>query len=115
MSDLPKNDPVAESFLTHFTCKEELRAWILTYLDIDFPIGSIEPESNSSPVEWLYDAYAAVRDNKGGEDKSMDDIYHYTVGVVVAKYRWLQLTTKAKLRFSLQLFVLFLPLKYPLQ
>jgi hypothetical protein len=67
MSDIPKNDPIAESFLIHFTTKEEMRDWIFTYLDIDFPVGSIEPDSNSSPIEWLFDAYCAVRDNDGGK------------------------------------------------
>lgn len=60
------DENLAKSFLTIFQSKEQLRDWIFTFLDIDFPVGNIDPESNSSPVEWLYEAYCAVRDNLGG-------------------------------------------------
>jgi len=60
------DENLAKTFLTIFTSKEQLKDWIHIFLDIDFPVGTIDPDSNSSPVEWLYDAYCAVRDNLGG-------------------------------------------------
>lgn len=66
MSDLsPKDKAIAESFLTPLESPQQLRDWIYTFFDIDFPMGSIDPDSNASPVEWLYDAYNAVRYNQG--------------------------------------------------
>ena len=55
----------SEDFLKLCESPEELRNWIFTYLDIDLPLGHVDPDSNSSPAEWLYEAYATIRDNGG--------------------------------------------------
>lgn len=55
---------LAEEFLKVCQSKEELRDWILTFLDIDFPSGFVDPESNSSPIDWMYEAYSYVRDGR---------------------------------------------------
>jgi intein/homing endonuclease len=56
---------LVDSFLVKFNSPEMLRAWVHTYLDIDLPIGWIDPDSNSSPVDWMYEAYRIYRDNLG--------------------------------------------------
>lgn len=52
-------------FLKICTNAEELADWIFTYFDIDLPLGHVDPDSNSSPAEWLYEAYSTIRDNAG--------------------------------------------------
>lgn len=37
--------------------KEALHAWIKTYLDLDMPDGSVDPDSNSSPMELIWEIY----------------------------------------------------------
>lgn len=41
-----------------------MRNWIDTFLDIKLPLGHVDPDSNSSPIEAMYEAYAAYRDDK---------------------------------------------------
>ncbi len=60
----PEELLLAEDFLKVCQSKEELRDWILTFLDIDFPSGWVDPESNSSPIDWMYEAYAYIRDGR---------------------------------------------------
>lgn len=62
---------LAEYFLKVCQSKEELRDWILTFLDIDFPCGFIDPDSNSSPIDWMYEAYAYIRDGRKKRTPSM--------------------------------------------
>ncbi len=40
--------------------KEALHAWVLTYLRIDLPDGRVDPASNSSPMELLWEVYSAA-------------------------------------------------------
>ena len=54
-------------FLNIFHSVEELRDWVVTYLDLDLPKGHVDPDSTSSPSEWLYEAYGAIRDNTGNK------------------------------------------------
>lgn len=56
---------VAETFRQRFQTAEQLRDWIFLFLGIDFPLGHIDPDSNSSPSEWLFDAYKAIENNEG--------------------------------------------------
>ena len=58
---------IAQTFLVPFESAEQLRDWAYNFLGIDFPLGRIDPTSNSSPAEWLFDAYTAIRNNLGGE------------------------------------------------
>ena len=56
---------ISNSFLVPFESAQQLRDWVFIFLGIDFPLGRIDPDSNSSPSEWLFDAYTAIRDNLG--------------------------------------------------
>lgn len=58
---------LASSFLVPFESAEQLRDWAYVFLGIDFPLGRIDPDSNSSPAEWLFDAYTSIRNNLGGQ------------------------------------------------
>ena len=50
-------------FLAPCVSPKHLKDWVYFFLDIDLPLGCVDPESNSSPVEAIYDAYAAYRDD----------------------------------------------------
>lgn len=60
-------DAIAQAFMTHLNSAQEVRDWVLTYLDIDLPLGHVDPDSNSSPAEWLWEAYRTYKENKGDE------------------------------------------------
>lgn len=47
---------------------EELRNWIMMFFDLDMPFEHIDPESNSSPVEAMWEIYDTVKNNKGEEN-----------------------------------------------
>ena len=64
MSISPINESLAQAFLVPCLSAVDLKNWIYTYLDLDLPIGHVDPDSNSSPMEALYEAYAAYRDDK---------------------------------------------------
>jgi hypothetical protein len=40
-----------------------MQDWIDTYLNIRLPMGHIDPDSNSSPIEAMYEAYSTYRDD----------------------------------------------------
>lgn len=61
------NDTLTQNFLVKFRSAKQLRDWVLNYLDIDLPMGHIDPDSNSSPVEWMWEAYRTYRDNEGNK------------------------------------------------
>lgn len=56
---------IVDSFMAKPNTAEELQQWVLTYLDIWLPLGHIDPDSNSSPAEWIFDAYSTYRHNQG--------------------------------------------------
>jgi hypothetical protein len=51
--------------LNILTSAEELRDWLYTFYDIYMPMGHVYPESNSSPIEAMWEIYKAVCDNTG--------------------------------------------------
>lgn len=58
---------LAETFLQPFDTPQQMRDWIYNFFDIDFPMGRVDPDSNTSPIEWMFEAYDIIRHNKGGE------------------------------------------------
>ena len=54
-------------FLTPFESPQHLKDWCAAFLDMDFPLGHIDPDSNSSPAEAMYEVYANFRDDKFSE------------------------------------------------
>jgi hypothetical protein len=57
------DEKLLEIFLTKFQSAQQMKDWVLTFFDIDLPMGHINPESNSSPVEAMYEAYRNYRDD----------------------------------------------------
>lgn len=58
-----ENDALNQIFITPVQSAQEMKDWILTFLDIDLPMGHVDPDSDSSPVEAMYEAYAVYRDD----------------------------------------------------
>jgi hypothetical protein len=58
---------LAETFLKPFETPQQMRDWIYNFFDIDFPMGRVDPDSNTSPVEWMFEVYTAMRNNEGNE------------------------------------------------
>lgn len=58
---------LVDAFLVKLDTHQQLRDWCLTYLNVDFPMGHIDPSSNSSPIEWMFEAYTNYRHNRGNE------------------------------------------------
>lgn len=58
---------LAPSFMVPFESAQQLKDWCSVFLGIDFPLGRVDPDSNSSPTEWLFEAYSAVRHNQGAK------------------------------------------------
>lgn len=56
---------IVDSFMAKPDTAEELQQWVLTYLDIWLPLGHVDPDSNSSPAEWVFHAYNTYRHNQG--------------------------------------------------
>lgn len=46
---------------------EELKNWIMFFLGLDFPIGTVDPDSNSSPIEAMWEIYNIIKENRGDE------------------------------------------------
>lgn len=57
-------DPVkVDLFTTVIQSPEHMRDWIYEFFDIWIPLGHTDPDSNSSPIEAMYEAYCAYRDD----------------------------------------------------
>lgn len=61
---------LADTFTVPFTSPGQLKDWILNFLDLDLPMGWIDPDSNSSPIDWLFEAYTTIKDNLGADKPS---------------------------------------------
>ena len=64
---MSSHEALIGSFLTPISSPTHMRDWVFSYFGIDLPLGRVDPESNSSPAEWLFEAYEALRKNTGGE------------------------------------------------
>jgi hypothetical protein len=51
----------SEMLLKPLNSAEELRDWMITYLDLDFPIGVVYPESTHSPAEAMWRIYELIK------------------------------------------------------
>jgi hypothetical protein len=52
-------------FLRKCESAEELRNWVFLYLGVYLPSGHIDADSNSSPVDAMWEIYDAVKNNRG--------------------------------------------------
>lgn len=62
---------LASVFLTHFESKQQMKDWIFTFLDLDFPDSYIDPDSNSSPIDWMWNVYQIYKKNEGNKFPSI--------------------------------------------
>lgn len=62
-STITDSERYVSAFFTPCVSPEHLHAWILRYLGVDIPSGHVDPDSNSSPLEAMYEAYATYRDD----------------------------------------------------
>lgn len=61
-------DAITNAFMVPLNSAEEVRNWVLTYLDIDLPLGKIDPDSNSSPAEAIWEVYDNYKRNRGDKN-----------------------------------------------
>jgi len=58
------DETLAKTFLIPFTNPVHMQNWIDNFLDVKLPLGHIDPDSNSSPIEAMFEAYVTYRDDK---------------------------------------------------
>ena len=51
-----------------FDSPEEIRDWIISFLDLTIPIEIVDPDSTSSPLDAIWQIYKNFKDNKGGDE-----------------------------------------------
>jgi len=56
-----------DTILAPLNSAEELKEWIYLYLDMDMPMGHVYPESNSSPVEAMWEIYNLIKTGKSAD------------------------------------------------
>lgn len=47
------------------TSREELQSWLLTFLSLDFPDCTVDEESTSNPMQFIWECYDFMRTNEG--------------------------------------------------
>lgn len=62
-----EREEAADYMLQPLSSPEQLRDWVYAFLGLYMPMGHIDPDSNSSPVEAMWEIYSAIKDNKGEE------------------------------------------------
>lgn len=68
MNQTKKADPIlAKTFLTHFESKHHIKDWISIFLGLDFPDSWVDPDSNSSPIDWMFETYLDYKNNLGNK------------------------------------------------
>lgn len=50
-------------FFTPCSSPKHMQDWVYEFFDVWLPLGYVDPESNSSPIEAMYEAYSAYRDD----------------------------------------------------
>lgn len=68
--DLPPEEKaqLAELMFKPLDSADELKDWIMMFFGLDMPNGHIDPDSNSSPIEAMWEIYSCIRWNKGEEN-----------------------------------------------
>lgn len=61
----PEKKEMAELLFAPLNSAEEMRDWIMTFLNMDMPIGSVDPESTSSPLDCIWEVYETLKLNQG--------------------------------------------------
>lgn len=58
------DENLAKTFLVKFGSKEQLRDWTFNFIGLDFPVGWVDPDSNSSPIDWMWSVYQMYEKNE---------------------------------------------------
>jgi hypothetical protein len=54
-------------FLRQLNSPQDLRDWVMTYIGIDLPHDTVDKDSNSNPIDAMWEIYEAIKLNKGDE------------------------------------------------
>lgn len=54
---------VSKLMLSQLSSPEELRDWVMFYLGLDLPMGTVDPDSTSSPIDAMWTIYEAIKNN----------------------------------------------------
>src|SRR5271165_871508 len=60
-----KKKEMVEIMFTRLDSKEELRHWVRAFLNLEIPEDSVDPDSTSSPLDAIWQIYAAFKRNDG--------------------------------------------------
>lgn len=55
----------AELMFQRLSSAEELKNWVMLFLGLDMPIGQVDPDSNSSPIDAMWEIYENILNNRG--------------------------------------------------
>ena len=64
MADGPTPEQLEAALFVLPETKEDLHQWIRVYLGINLPAVIVDPDSNSSPMDLVWELYDAARMNK---------------------------------------------------
>jgi hypothetical protein len=62
-----KQKELANMMFQKLNSAQELKDWVMSFLGLDMPIGSVDPDSNSSPIDAMWEIYNTIKENKGDE------------------------------------------------
>ena len=62
-SAAPSPDELRQALFVRPETKEDLHDWIYQYLGIDYPGEVVDPESNSSPMDMIWEVYSKLIEN----------------------------------------------------
>jgi len=65
IKDTPEERLKAEKLLKILSNKEQLLDWFKAYFDIEVVSDTIDPDSNSNPLDAMWQIYEAVKENRG--------------------------------------------------
>jgi hypothetical protein len=66
------DENLAKTFLVRWYSPQHAKQWIENFLGLDFPNSWVDPDSNSSPIHWMYETYKMYEANTA--NKSPDTI-----------------------------------------
>lgn len=67
--ELPENKKkeVAKLLFQPLNSAQELKDWVMFFLGLDMPIGTVDPDSNASPIDAMWEIYKTIKENTADE------------------------------------------------
>jgi hypothetical protein len=67
--ELPDNkkQELAKLLFQPLNSPQELKDWVMFFLGLDMPIGTVDPDSNASPIDAMWEIYKTIKDNTADE------------------------------------------------